>query len=209
MNLRLSCSNLFWIAHQPHTWCMSLPRHFPWANHTNNIRWKECLPKSTVVCNMVKVNGSFGGTYWIHLQVRRISQTRNQREALSIAELCLLRSWRWRRHAPLECRVAFNGLYGVIIPEGKTFQLTNLHGTLLLVPCRHRPETIVLFSFLLPVLKKYLPSERLEWEWRQRATYSARAGVLEVLRQGPHKILYKFTRPLSIKSVDAITINER
>jgi hypothetical protein len=130
------------------------------------------------------------------------------REAVSIAELCLLRSWRWRRDAPLERRFAFSELYGVIIPEDRTFQLTNLHGTLLLAACRHRPETTVLYSFLLLVLKRYLPSECLEWEWRQRATYSTRASVLNLLPPGPAALLPRFTRPLTIKSVDAITINE-
>jgi hypothetical protein len=66
---------------------------------------------------MLKINRRFGGICDLHLQGRRINQTRNQRERKCHAEtlhnirachllsswflVCLiLRPWRWRRHVP-------------------------------------------------------------------------------------------------------------
>jgi hypothetical protein len=40
-------------------------------------------------CSLLKVNRGFGGTYRHHLQGRRISLARNQRERRWQAELCL------------------------------------------------------------------------------------------------------------------------
>jgi hypothetical protein len=62
--------------------------------------------------NSVKVNQHFGGTCYFHLQGRRISQARNQHEAVS-TQSCLLSAscwyfawiilwpWRWRQCIPL------------------------------------------------------------------------------------------------------------
>jgi hypothetical protein len=52
-------------------------------------------------CNRLKVNRLFGGTYRLHFQDRRISQSRNQLLLLPPTRWFLawlnLRPWRWRR----------------------------------------------------------------------------------------------------------------
>jgi hypothetical protein len=58
-------------------------------------------------CSPLKVNRRFGRTYSLHLQCRRISQARYQRESSSDCHLIsswylarLIRLWRWRRYVP-------------------------------------------------------------------------------------------------------------
>jgi hypothetical protein len=65
------------------------------------------------LCSPLKVSRRFGGTYRLHLQVRKISRARNQRESRWLVEL-ILPPWRWRRYVPLKRQLTFNGLQGVI-----------------------------------------------------------------------------------------------
>jgi hypothetical protein len=67
-------------------------------------------------CSPLKVNRCFGATCRRHLHGRRISEARNQREAVSKQSSTWLipRPWRWRWHVPPKRRLTFNGLHGVI-----------------------------------------------------------------------------------------------
>jgi hypothetical protein len=58
----------------------------------------------------LKVNRRFGETYRLHLQGRRISRARNQREIRWQAEL-IFRPWKWKRYIPPKRRLTFNPLY--------------------------------------------------------------------------------------------------
>jgi hypothetical protein len=68
-------------------------------------------------CSLLKFNRRFGETYHLHLQGRRISRARNQREsrwqAGHLARL-ILPPWRWRRYVLPKRRLIFNRLQGVI-----------------------------------------------------------------------------------------------
>jgi hypothetical protein len=64
--------------------------------------------------SLLKVNRRFGGTCHLHLQGRRISQARNQRESS-----CLPR-------VPPKRRLTFNGLHSVISQKIKLFITTVL-----------------------------------------------------------------------------------
>jgi hypothetical protein len=64
-------------------------------------------------CSPLKVNRRFVETYRLHLQGRRISRARNQRESRWKAEL-FLPPWRWRWYVPPKRRLTFNGLDGVM-----------------------------------------------------------------------------------------------
>jgi hypothetical protein len=78
-------------------------------------------------CSPLKVNRRFGGTYRLHLQGRKISRARNQREIRWQAEALLarliFRPWRWRGRIPLERRLTFDGLHGVISQKMALFSL--------------------------------------------------------------------------------------
>jgi hypothetical protein len=39
-------------------------------------------------CSLLKVNGRFGGTYRLHLQGRKISRARNERESRALFAAC-------------------------------------------------------------------------------------------------------------------------
>jgi hypothetical protein len=64
-------------------------------------------------CSPLKVNRRFGGTCRLHLQSRRISRTRNQRESRWQA--------RWKRHVPPKRRLTFKQIHGVISQKIKLF----------------------------------------------------------------------------------------
>jgi hypothetical protein len=72
----------------------------------------------------LKVNRRFGGIYRLHLQGRRISQARNQRESRWKAEP--LRPWIRRRYFPPKRRLPFNGLHGVISQKTALFIITSV-----------------------------------------------------------------------------------
>jgi hypothetical protein len=61
----------------------------------------------------LKVNRRFGGKCRLHLQCRRISRTRHQRENMWYS--CLVYSWPWTsRHVSPKRRLTFNELHRVI-----------------------------------------------------------------------------------------------
>jgi hypothetical protein len=70
-------------------------------------------------CGPLKPNRRFGGTCRLHLQGRKISWARNQREGRWKAEI--FRHWRWRQHVPPKCRLTFNRLHGVISQKTDLF----------------------------------------------------------------------------------------
>jgi hypothetical protein len=68
--------------------------------------------KSTIVwditpCSPLSVNGRFGGTYCLHLQLATCFHPG------SLLRL-FFRPWRWRRYVALKSRLTLNGLHGVI-----------------------------------------------------------------------------------------------
>jgi hypothetical protein len=72
---------------------------------------------NTIFCEItlyspLKDNWRFGGSYLLHIQRRRISQTRNERE--NRWQALVLRPWRWRRYVPPKPQLTFNGVHGVI-----------------------------------------------------------------------------------------------
>jgi hypothetical protein len=76
------------------------------------------------LCSLLKFIQHFGGTCGLHLQDRKISQTRNQREV----QLCFLTawlilwSWKWRWHVSLKYWLTFNRLHSYI-PEDKPLDI--------------------------------------------------------------------------------------
>jgi hypothetical protein len=82
---------------------------------------KSSIFRVIIPCIPLKVKWHFGGTYYLNLQGRRVSQARNQKEGGSMFLAWLsLRSWRWKRHVPPKRQLTFTGLHGV------TFQKTYL-----------------------------------------------------------------------------------
>jgi hypothetical protein len=84
---------------------------------THNIK-NCCCIKSSVFWDItprspLKVNRRFGGAYRPYLQGQRISQARNQRDAVSKHSDCYLRR-----------RLTFNGLHGVICQKVELFITT-------------------------------------------------------------------------------------
>jgi hypothetical protein len=69
-----------------------------------------------MLCSWLKVSRRFGGIYRLHLRGRRISRTRNQREASSKKPGGLF------RHVPSKRQPAFNWLHGVISQEIEMFR---------------------------------------------------------------------------------------
>jgi hypothetical protein len=107
--------------------------------------------KSTIFWNItqynpLRVNLHFGETYHLHLQGRRISRAKNQRESRWQAELCwfparlILRPWRWRRYVLPKRRLTFNGLYCVISQK-----------TVLFITTAVRTLNPIQFSITLPI----------------------------------------------------------
>jgi hypothetical protein len=96
------------------------------------------MKSSTIFCDItpcspLKVNRRFGGTCRLHLQRRRISQARNQRDGGStqrpavLASWLILRLWRWRPHVPPKRRLTFNRLHGVISENIEHFKWVISH----------------------------------------------------------------------------------
>jgi ferredoxin-thioredoxin reductase catalytic subunit len=79
-------------------------------------------------CSLLKINRRFGGTC-LHLQGRRISHARNQRESRwqiscwFLASL-ILRPRRWVQHVPPKRRLTFNVLHGVTSQKMHLFILS-------------------------------------------------------------------------------------
>jgi hypothetical protein len=91
---------------------------------------KSSIFWDTAPCSPLKVNQHLGRTYLLHLQGRRISWARNQRESRLQAEphaftlvsfQLILRPWRWRLYVPPKCWLIFNGLQGVIFQKTDLF----------------------------------------------------------------------------------------
>jgi hypothetical protein len=75
----------------------------------SSIFWNKTL------CSSLKLSRRFGGTYCLHLQGRRIYQTREQCEAGS-NQPCLLPDSRWF-NVPPKRRLTLNALHGLIYPN--------------------------------------------------------------------------------------------
>jgi hypothetical protein len=94
---------------------------FTYAGNIDYVTLKtKSIIKSTIFwditpCSPLNVNRRFGGTYRLHLQGRRISRERNQRErrCQEPSRLILL-PWRRRQYVTPKHRLIFNGLHGVI-----------------------------------------------------------------------------------------------
>jgi hypothetical protein len=79
-------------------------------------------------CSPFKVNRRFGGTCRLHLQVLRISQARNYREATCLIHTSrwfltrlILWPWRWRRNVPQKPHLPFNELHDVLYQKTELF----------------------------------------------------------------------------------------
>jgi hypothetical protein len=107
-------------------------------------------------CSQLKMNRRFGGSCRIHIQGRRISQARNQREARSY--LLILRPWRWRWHVPPKRRLTFNWLHGVISQKRELFITTTVR-TSNLTPCGYVDTCILTFPEGLMYTKKNLTQD--------------------------------------------------
>jgi hypothetical protein len=94
-----------------------------WWNHLENIALGWCFRqflklKSTIFWDIthhspLNVNRSFGETYRLHIQGRRISRARNQNESRALLATCFHAGF-LRRYVPPQRRLTFKGLYGVI-----------------------------------------------------------------------------------------------
>jgi hypothetical protein len=99
---------------------------------------KRTIFWSITPCSPLKMNRRFGGTYRLHLQVRRISRARNQRESSwQVTSACnLISLWflarlirrprRWRRYDTSKRWLTFDGLHGVIFQKIVLFKTTDL-----------------------------------------------------------------------------------
>jgi hypothetical protein len=94
----------------------------------------------------LKANRRFEGTYHLHHQGRRISQTRKQRKAVrkflfqpedggtflqarnryEAGTRLIFRACRWRRHVPPKRQLTSNGIHDVISQKIELFVATNL-----------------------------------------------------------------------------------
>jgi hypothetical protein len=83
----------------------------------NNIFW------DTKSCSPLKLNRRFGGTYRLHLQVRKISQTRTQRESTWQSELGWFSTRNLEAICSSETSVVFQRTTRRYIPEHSTLLL--------------------------------------------------------------------------------------
>lgn len=75
---------------------------------------KCTIPWDVKLRSLIDVHRRFGGTYSLHLQQRRASQTTSMKEA-EIRSVCLSFTWRWGQNVPLKYRWAFTTLNGITV----------------------------------------------------------------------------------------------
>jgi hypothetical protein len=111
--------------------CNNIKMHYYWLyNVLEDINITDHLKSSVfwdvAPCSPMKVNWCLKGTYCLHLQGRRVSQSMKQ--AVGIARLLfsglILWPWRWRWYVPLKCWLAFTGLLIVISQKIELFTVT-------------------------------------------------------------------------------------
>jgi hypothetical protein len=101
-------------------------------------------------CSLLKVNRSFGRTCRLHLQGRRICQTRKQRES----------RWQVEQTCSSETSVDFQRTTRRYIPEDRTLRNHRCENLIsyIIIPRLEKPETYSLFTVDYGLYPLYLPT---------------------------------------------------
>jgi hypothetical protein len=183
-------------ASQKRLHCMEHVRVFVGLAVLTSVVMKSTVFRDIAACSPLKVYRRFRGTCRLHLQGRRKRWERNQPKSTCHLPLRwflarhILRPWRWRGYIPPNCRLAFNGLHGVISQKTvctlqvREFFVRRLKDMTTVRACEMEHSRAILDEYLGE--NKQLP---LNWEMERYTSTSwwfggwKLRGLIEVLMQ--------------------------